>query len=294
MEKSVLTSIVLPAALALIMFGMGLSLKVADFKRVVSLPKAVFLGIFNQLILLPLIAFGLINLFGVEGGLAVGVMVIAACPGGTTSNIITHVSRGDTALSVTLTAISTVITIFTIPIIINYAINKFVGIDSSVQLPLMQTFGALLLITIIPVVIGMIVNHFKHEFAVKADKPVRIFSVVILVVLIVGIILKNKEHIADYFKEAGTVALLLNLVTMGLGFGLSSLFKLNKPQSVTIAIESGIQNGTLALLITLTLIEGASKEVINQMSIAPAVYSIIMFFTGGFIMGYFGNKLKKK
>lgn len=288
MEKSILTSVILPAALALIMFGMGLSLKVADFKRVIKFPKAVFLGIFNQMILLPLIAYGLIILFGLEAGLAVGIMVIAACPGGTTSNIITHVSRGDTALSVTLTAISTVATIFTIPIIVNFAINEFIGVDSTVELPLMQTFGALIIITVIPVSIGMLVNHFKHSFAVKADKPVRIFSIVIFVVLVLGIILKNKDHVFDYFREAGLVALVLNLITMGVGFWLSKLFQLNRSQSVTIAIESGIQNGTLALLITLTLITGATDE----MSIAPAVYSIIMFFTGGFVMAYFGRKNK--
>lgn len=289
MEDSILTSTILPAALALIMFGMGLSLTLLDFKRITKYPKAVFIGVFNQLILLPIIAYGLIILFSLEGGLAVGLMVIAACPGGTTSNIITHVSKGDTALSVTLTAISSVITIFSIPFIVNIALTKFIGIDNEIQLPLMKTFGALMIITIIPIALGMIVKKYNTNFAQKMDKPVRIASIIIFIVLVAGIILKNKAHIVHYFEQAGTVALALNLVTMGVGFGIASLFKLSKSQAITIAIESGIQNGTLALLITLTLIENATDE----MSIAPAIYSIIMFFTGGFMMTYFGGRKKR-
>lgn len=289
MKDSILTSTILPAALALIMFGMGLSLTLMDFKRIAKYPKAVFIGSFNQLILLPLIAYGLILLFGLESGLAVGLMVIAACPGGTTSNIITHVSKGDTALSVTLTAISSVVTIFSIPLLVNFALNKFVGVDSEIQLPLMKTFGALMIITVIPIAIGMIVKRYNNNFALKMDKPVRIASIVIFIVLVAGIILKNKEHIVHYFEQAGVVAFVLNVVTMAVGFGVAKLFKLNKSQAITISIESGIQNGTLALLITLSLIENAT----NEMSIAPAIYSVLMFFTGGFMMSYFGGRKKR-
>jgi BASS family bile acid:Na+ symporter len=289
MKDSILTSTILPAALALIMFGMGLSLTLLDFKRIAKYPKAVCLGAFNQLVLLPVIAYGLILLFGLEGGLAVGLMVIAACPGGTTSNIITHVSKGDTALSVTLTAISSVVTIFSIPLIVNFALNEFIGVDSKIQLPLMKTFGALMVITIIPIAIGMIVKNYNNNFALKMEKPVKIASIVIFMALVAGIILKNKAHILHYFEQAGTVAITLNIVTMAIGFGVARLFKLNKSQAITISIESGIQNGTLALIITLSLIQNATDE----MSIAPAIYSILMFFTGGFMMSYFGGRKKR-
>lgn len=287
MEKSILATVVLPIAIALIMFGMGLSLTLADFKRIGKLPKAVFLGVFNQLILLPLVAFLFIHLFGLTGGLAVGLVVIAVCPGGATSNIITHVSKGDTALSVTLTAISSIVTVFTIPFVLSYALDRFMGSSTSVSLPIDKTFGALFLITLIPIGLGMLVKHYKNNFALKADKPVRIASIVIFVVLVLGIILKEKAHIVEYFAEAGIVALSLNIATMLLGFFSSKLLKLNSQQSVTISIESGLQNGTLAIAVVALI----PQEVFtSEMFIFPAVYSIVMFFTGGFMMGYFGRK----
>ena len=286
MEKSVLTSVFLPLSLAIIMFGMGLSLTLSDFKRILKFPKAVAIGLFCQLILLPILAYFMILLFGLNGGLAVGVIVIAACPGGPTSNIITHISKGDTALSVTLTALSTLITIFTIPILVNLGIKTFMGINVEIELPLMDTFGALIVITILPVSIGMVVKKFKNQFAEKADKFVRIFSVVIFSALVLSVIVVNRANLALYFKEIGVVTVLLNLGTMLIAFYFSKILSLNFKQSLTISIESGIQNGTLALLITLTLIQGAT----NEMSIAPAIYSLVMFFSGAFVMAYFGRK----
>jgi bile acid:Na+ symporter, BASS family len=286
MEKSVLTSVFLPLSLAIIMFGMGLSLTLSDFKRILKFPKAVAIGLFCQLIMLPILAYFMILLFGLNGGLAVGVIVIAACPGGPTSNIITHISKGDTALSVTLTALSTLITIFTIPILVNLGIKTFMGINVEIELPLMDTFGALIVITILPVSIGMVVKKFKNQFAEKADKFVRIFSVVIFSALVLSVIVVNRANLALYFKEIGVVTVLLNLGTMLIAFYFSKILSLNFKQSLTISIESGIQNGTLALLITLTLIQGGT----NEMSIAPAIYSLVMFFSGAFVMAYFGRK----
>jgi bile acid:Na+ symporter, BASS family len=286
MEKSVLTSVFLPLSLAIIMFGMGLSLTLSDFKRILKFPKAVAIGLFCQMIMLPVLAYFMILLFGLNGGLAVGVIVIAACPGGPTSNIITHISKGDTALSVTLTALSTLITIFTIPILVNLGIKTFMGINVEIELPLMDTFGALIVITILPVSIGMVVKKFKNQFAEKADKFVRIFSVVIFSALVLSVIVVNRANLALYFKEIGVVTVLLNLGTMLIAFYFSKILSLNFKQSLTISIESGIQNGTLALLITLTLIQGAT----NEMSIAPAIYSLVMFFSGAFVMAYFGRK----
>ena len=172
MEDSVLKTIVLPASLALIMFGMGLSLTLGDFRRVVKFPKAVILGLICQLILLPLIAFGLLEGFGYTGSFAVGLIIIAACPGGVTSNLITHVSKGDTALSVTLTAISSIVTIFTIPFLTNYGLENYMGNETAITLPLKDTVGALFLITIVPVSVGMIVKNYQEGFAQKADRHI--------------------------------------------------------------------------------------------------------------------------
>ena len=193
MEDSILKTVILPASLALIMFGMGLALTLADFKRILQQPKAVVLGAFSQLIILPLIAFGLLEIFGYTGSFAVGLIIIAACPGGATSNIITHVSKGDTALSVTLTAISSVVTIFSIPFLVNYALSKYTGNASSITLPLKDTVGALFIITLIPVGIGMLVRKLNSNFAIKADKVVRVASIIIFIAILAALILKNKH-----------------------------------------------------------------------------------------------------
>lgn len=288
MEQSVITDVFLPVALAIIMLGMGLSLVLDDFKRVVIYPKAIVLGLTNQLILLPLVAFLLVGLFPLTPELAVGVMVLAACPGGVTSNLISHVSKGDTALSITLTALSSAITVITIPFIINFSLVHFMSKGQVIQLDVLKTIMTIALITIVPVTIGMLIRSKFPDFANKMKKPVRITSVVFLALLILALIFKEREHIIDYFKEAGPVTLVLNVATMLLGFLTARVFKLNLPQSITISIESGIQNGTMALVIVLSILDKSLN--VSQIAIAPAIYSLIMFATGGFMMYYFGRK----
>ena len=286
MEKSILTTVILPASLAIIMLGMGLSLTVDDFKRVAKYPKAAFIGIVNQIVLLPIIAFVLVKLMGLGTTMAIGVMIIASCPGGTTSNLITHVSKGDTALSVSLTAISTMVTFFSIPFIVNFAIKYFASESQEFQLPLMKTIGALFLITILPVSIGMLIFRYKPRFANKMDRPVRVISVVFFVLIIVGLIIKYRAQFLGFIAQAGTVSIALNIITMLAGYGIAKMFALNQKQSITISIESGIQNGTLAILIATELIQNASPE----LAIAPATYGLLMFISGGFMMYYFGKR----
>jgi len=284
MEQSVITAVFLPVALGIIMLGMGLSLVLDDFKRVVVYPKPVVLGLVNQLILLPLVGFFFASLFPLKPELAVGIMILAACPGGVTSNLISHVSKGDTALSVTLTAISSLVTIITIPIIINFSLMHFMSEGQEIQLPVMKTIATILAITIVPITIGMVIRSKKPAFADKMGKPVKTASVVFLVVIILGAILKERENIVTFFQQAGLVALALNVTTMLLGYLTAKLFKFQLPQAITISIESGIQNGTLAIFVAVTLLGN------SQMSITPAIYSLIMFATGGFMMYYFGRK----
>lgn len=286
MKPSILTTIILPASLAIIMLGMGLSLTIQDFKRVVQYPKATFLGIFNQIILLPIVAFLLIKLLGLSGGLAIGVMIIAACPGGTTSNLIAHLSKGDTALSVTLTAISTMITFFSIPFIVNFAIGHFAGGTEEFSLPVKETIGVLFVITILPVSIGMLIKRFASDFADRMDKPVRIFSVVIFVAIVAGITIKIRTQIMEFLLSAGGISLLLSITTMALGFMSSRLFSISRKQAITIAIESGIQNGTMAILIATTLIQNSSET----LSVAPATYGLLMYIPGAFMIYYFGKR----
>ena len=284
MEGNILTQVLLPVALFIIMLGMGLSLVLNDFKRVMIYPKAVLIGLLNQLVLLPLIAFWLAGLWEWSGALAVGLMILAVCPGGVTSNLISHISKGDTALSVTLTAISSLVTIITIPFILNFSLEHFMSGGQAIQLPVLKTIAQIVVITIIPISIGMLIRSHKPEFSDSMDRPVRVVSVVFLVLIILAAVLKEKEVLINNAKLVGGVTLLLNLLTMALGYFTSRLLKLNLRQSITISIESGIQNGTLAIAVAMTVIG------VGEMAIPGAIYSLIMFFTGGFFMFYFGRR----
>ncbi len=286
MEESILTSVLLPLSLFIIMLGLGLSLVVDDFKRIVVYPRAVAVGLTNQLILLPLVGFGLCFAFGLSPVMAVGVMLIAACPGGATSNLITFVCRGDTALSITLTALSGVVTIFTIPAILVFSIGYFdpaVGVDAeAVEAPVMDIILQLVAITAVPVTIGMLIRRFKPDFADKMDKPARIGSALIFAFVLAVVILANTDVIQEHFLALSGVTLSLNIATMALGFATARLASLNMRQAITVCIESGIQNGTLAIVVATSILG------VGAIAVPGGVYSLVMFLTGGVVMFYFG------
>jgi BASS family bile acid:Na+ symporter len=283
MESNVLTAVFLPLALAFIMLGMGLTLSLKDFKNIFIAPKAIGIGLFCQLIMLPVLGFLLILAFGLGGSMAVGIMIIASCPGGPTSNMITHLCKGDTALSISLTALSSVITIVTIPLFINFSIQYF-GEEGSVSLPVLQTILQITGVTLVPVAIGMLLKHLYPALSLKADKPVRIASIVFFVLIIGGAIFKEKDNIIGFFAEAGSVTLLLNVLTFGFAFLLARLFTLPYRQQISISIESGIQNGTLGIMIAATLLQNSA------MVIPVVIYSLIMFISSILIVVLVGKK----
>jgi BASS family bile acid:Na+ symporter len=288
MQSSILTELFLPFSLAVIMFGMGLSLRVEDFKRILIYPKAVGIGLLNQLVLLPILAFGIVKAFSLPPELAVGLMILAVCPGGATSNLITHLAKGDAALSITLTAFSSVITVFTIPFLVNYSIGYFIPGGEAKQLEVVGTVVSVLVITIIPVALGMLVFAKVPKLAAKLDLPFRRISAIFFVVIVLAAVLKEKENLVRYFVEAGPAALALNVATLALSFGIAKLVKLPFRQGLTIAIESGIQNGTLGITIAATLLMN------SVMTIPSAIYSLIMFGTAALVI-FFGNyKASKK
>jgi len=281
----------LAISLIIIMFGMGLSLDSNDFKRILLSPKAILTGLINQIIFLPLMGFILIKVFTLPPEIAIGVIILAACPGGPTSNLITHLAKGDTALSVSLTAISSFITLLTIPFVINLGLYTILGENTLIKLDILQTIAQVFIIVIVPVVLGMLVRAKKETFADRMEKPVRIASAIVFVLVLVGIILKERANIVPYFQQAGIVTLLLNVLTMLLGFLAAKIMKLSFKQGISISIESGIQNGTLAIAIATILLSNTSY------AIAPAVYSLIMFLTGGVIIFWSlkrGNNLDAK
>jgi BASS family bile acid:Na+ symporter len=278
---------VLASSLIIIMLGMGLSLVADDFKRIIVYPKAILVGLVNQLIFLPLIGFGIAVVFKLTPEIAIGIMILAACPGGPTSNLIAHLAKGDTALSVTLTALSSFITILTIPFIINFALEHFLEKGEMIRLDVMDSIKNIFVIIIIPIVIGMLIRRFAPKFSKKMGKPVRIASAIVLALVIIGIVIKEKENFVSYFQQAGIAALLLNVISMVVGYLSSRLFRLKDRRAISISIESGIQNGTLAITIAVVLLGS------TEFAIAPAIYSLIMFFTGGAVI-YQGLRMDKK
>ncbi len=288
METNYLTDIMLPLALAIIMLGMGLSLVPYDFKRVALYPKAATVGILNQIIVLPVVGFLLLWLFGLRSPeLAVGIMVLAACPGGPTSNLISHISRGDTALSITLTAISSLIAVVTIPLIVNLALAFFMQQGEYVPLPVFRTIMSLTLITLVPVSIGMIIRAKAVSFADKMNKPVKIVSGILLFLIIFAAIMTNKDIFVSSFRDVGPIALSLNVVMLGIGYLSAQMLKLRTAQRITISVESGIQNGTLGITIASALLHN------DVMAISPAIYSLIMFMTAGFIIAWTNLGIKQ-
>ena len=266
------------------MFGMGLSLRVEDFKRILIYPKAVGIGLLNQLILLPVLAFGIAKAFQLPPELAVGLMILAVCPGGATSNLITHLAKGDAALSITLTACSSVITVFTIPFLVNYSIGYFIPGGEAQQLEVVGTVVSVLFITLIPVTLGMITLAKAPALAQKWDQPFRKISTVFFVIIVLAAILKERDNLVQYFIEAGPAALALNLSTLAVSFAMAKWTGLPFRQGLTIAIESGIQNGTLGITIAATLL------VNSVMSIPSAIYSLLMFGTAALVI-LWGNKV---
>jgi len=268
-QDSALITVGLPIALAIIMFGLGLSLTTADFVRVARSPRAVISALVLQVLVLPVIAFGLVLAFDLPPLLAVGVMLLAASPGGTTANLFSHLFRGDVALNISLTAINSVLAAFTIPLITNLAIGYF---DADGDLGLQ--FGKIaqvVVLVLVPVVIGMIVRARWADFAKAADKPVRIFSIVVLVIVTIGAIIGERENIVDYARQVGLVTALFCLISLASGYGVALLMRLDRAQAMATSMEVGIHNTTIALTIALSVLDNA------MVAIPAAVYSIVMY-----------------
>ncbi len=288
MEAGILTSIILPASLAIIMLGMGTSLELADFKRVFIYPKAVAIGIIGQIILLPIVGFFFASQLGLKGEYAVGLMVLVACAGGATSNMIVYLAKGDVALSVTLTAISSCITVISIPFVINFALFEFMGATEETALPIGTTNMKLFAITLFPVMLGMLVRHYFSNLAHKLEKPVNNLASILFVLIVAGILFKERAGLLEALVNAGPVTYVLNIITMALGFSVARLFKLNEQQSITVSIEIGVQNSATGIFIATAMLHNA------QIAIVPAVYSLVMYLNAGLLIGFMRLYMKRK
>ena len=270
---SIVTDIFLPIALAFIMFALGLGLTGADFLRVIKQPKDFFVGAISQIILLPIIALILVKVWPISPELAIGVMIIAAAPGGVTSNILTSFARGDVALSISLTAVISLLSVLTVPFIIVTSLGLLGSENVAQNISLTSMAISMFLIVTVPVILGMIFRRFASNAAIKFEPIAKKISIGLFIIVLLGAIFAEKDNIVSYFADAGLITLALNVIMMIVAFYVAQLLATGNAQKKCIAIECGLQNGTLAIFVGTTLFGGGAFV------IPAATYSLIMFAT---------------
>lgn len=280
MEQGPLIQIGLPISLFIVMVGMGMTLTLRDFRNIAVYPRATVAGTITQIVLMPLIAFALSWILDLPGPIAVGLVIIAACPGGTSSNLFTYLARGNVALSIVLTVTASLITILTLPLFTNIAMQYYMDAAEQISLPVLKTIATLVVIILIPVALGMWIHNKAPRLAQRADAIVGLFGLLVMAALIVAIAIQVRDQIWTLLQTAGIAAVALNVCGIALGFASARLGGLSPADALTIAIELGIKNGTLGLLVTLTLLNS------SEMSAPSAVYSLIMFAFGFLLIGY--------
>ena len=270
---NIVTDIFLPLALAFIMFALGLGLTGADFLRVIKQPKDFFVGALSQIILLPIIAFILVKLWPISPELAIGVMIIASAPGGVTSNILTSFAKGDVALSISLTAIISLLSVITVPFILITSLGLLGSENISQNISLTSMAISMFLIVTVPVILGMLFRKFASNATITFEPIAKKISIVLFIIVLLGAILAEKDNIVSYFADAGLITLALNVIMMIVAFYVAQLLATGNAQKKCIAIECGLQNGTLAIFVGTTLFGGGAFV------IPAATYSLIMFVT---------------
>ena len=274
----IVTSIA-PILLALIMLGLGLELTINDFKRVIQTPKDFTIGFVCQIILLPLIAFSLIKFLNTPIEIAIGVMIIASAPGGVTSNVLTKFANGDVALSISLTAVISLISVISVPFIVFTSIELLNYDLVSENLSILSIAVKMFLVVTLPVIIGMFIRKFAKNFIDAKVKLIQNISVILFIVALFGAIYQELDNVESYFAQAGKVTLILNILMMFLGYMMAKFFASGVPQKKCIALETGLQNGTLAIFVATQLFD----ETIFV--IPSATYALIMFVTSIIFVG---------
>ena len=271
-DDSIFVTTLLPLSLAVIMVSLGLSLTTADFGRVLRFPKGVGIGLVNLLIISPLLAFAVAELVGLEAALAAGLVLLGASPGGTTANLLTHLARGDTALSITMTAISSVAAVLTVPLYLGLAIDHF-GANFENDPEMVGVAARVFFITVVPLSIGMFIRARRTEWAIRREDRAKQIALGLFVFVVAATIANESEAITDHFGELVVATLLLNLAAMTISFNVARLARLSRRQSTAIAMELGVHNGTVAITV------GAGIATI--LASPAAVYSAFMFVTAG-------------
>jgi bile acid:Na+ symporter, BASS family len=285
-SSSVVTTVFLPIALGVIMLGLGMSLTTQDFKRVATVPKAAVVALVCQVLLLPAICLGLILLFDLAPALAVGMMLLAASPGGTTANLFSHLAGGDVALNISLTAINAILAVVTMPIVVNLALSGFMSGDDELGLQfdkMLQVFA----IVLVPVAIGMLIRRRFTAFADRMLKPLKLAAIIFMVATIAVAVFQERANIGGYLQDIGIIALVFCVISLSVGYAIPRLVRIERRQSIAISLEIGIHNSTLAIAIAL------SPALLNnpQMAVPAAVYGVLMFIPAG-VFSYWVSRKK--
>ena len=286
-----LSANLLPTLLFLIMFGMGMTLTLEDFKRITKSPSEVLIGLTSQIILLPIIAFLISISLGLNPTQSVGLILLACCPGGATSNLFSHLAKADTALSITLTAFSSIITVFTVPFIINASLFFFFETGSEFSLPVLRTIVNIFKLTALPTVLVMFLKNKFPEFCERSEPAIKWFSIIFIIIALAAMLklVSEKEPILVALKAVGFAVILLNIISMISGYQLGKMFKMDEKRKITIGIETGIQNGVLGITIAT-----APNLLDNALFAIPSgVYGLVMCISGIFVINFSKKKLSK-
>lgn len=277
-----LLDIFLPLSLAFIMFSLGIGLTVADFVRVGRVFHAFLAGAVAQLVALPVVAFILLMIFPMEPHLAVGVMILSFCPGGVTSNILTKLAGGSVALSVTLTAIVSLIAVVTMPILVGWSADNFMGLAAP-EIDVTRLGISMFAITAVPVALGLATRHFARAFALRAERVISLIATVLFVVIVIGALAANWAVFVENIGTLGPVLVTLNIAMLAIGFGMARMMGLMKHDAIAVAIEAGVQNATLGITVGTLIAESAAG--LSPFSLPSGVYGITMYFvTAPFIL----------
>ncbi|MBW2940578.1 bile acid:sodium symporter family protein [Zhongshania aquimaris] len=280
MGQSLFISIGLPVSLFIIMIGMGLGLTLGDFAKEAKHPRAAIVGSIGQLVVLPALGFLVAWGLGLPPAIAVGLVILAACPGGATSNVITYLARGNVALSIVVTAIASIATIMTLPLLVNQALSWQLGKSADVTMPVVDTITMLVIIVLLPTGIGMLIRAKAPMLALRAEKPLNGFGALVLLVLIVIISYGLRDHLLELLIQAGPACLLLNILGIGAGFGIARLAGVAKGDQVAIAVELGIKNSTIGILVATTILGS------QEMAIPSMVYGLTMYAYGAGLVAF--------
>ena len=286
-----LSANLLPTLLFLIMFGMGMTLTLEDFKRITKSPGEVLVGLTSQIIVLPIIAFLISISLGLNPTQSVGLILLACCPGGATSNLFSHLAKADTALSITLTAFSSIITVFTVPFIINASLFFFFETGSEFSLPVLRTIVNIFKLTALPTVLGMFLKNKFPEFCKRSEPVIKWFSIIFIIIALAAMLklVSEKEPILVALKAVGFAVILLHIISMISGYQFGKMFKMDEKRKITIGIETGIQNGVLGITIAT-----APNLLDNALFAIPSgVYGLVMCISGIFVINFSKKKLSK-